>query len=111
MPHVAGDKIASSHTTVTERAALVVKELRKNPRVNKISLGPIDNSSGSGGSQTLLKIIDQRTCVVAAVSGGGSHQDIRIMLKRLERDRAPIKRVLAHAGEQDGWSVSFLDRR
>jgi len=112
MPHIAGDTIADSHTTVIEAAAPLVKQLQRISNVSKIVLGPIKNEGGSGGrSHTRLKIIDEQTCTLLAVSGGGAHQDIRVMLDDLETNREKLREYLTHFAQKRDWKTDTLDRR
>lgn len=111
MPHIAGDKIASSHTTATEAAAPLVKKLVRDPRVNKLSLGPIDNATSPRSGNPRVKIIDEGTAIILAVSGGGSHQDIRVMLTNLKQDRKQVKQLIKQVAQDNNYDTDYLDRR
>jgi hypothetical protein len=47
----------SEHTTLTETAALVVKELKKIPGVKMIAPGEISTSTGSRGGKRYITIV------------------------------------------------------
>lgn len=112
MPHIAGDKIASSHSTVIEAAEGLIRQLTRVSEVSKVVLGPIENEGNSGGrNNTRVKIIDEDTCVLLAISGSGAHQDIRVMLENLKRDRNILKKFIQKYANKRDWQVDSLDRR
>ncbi|PSO45952.1 MAG: hypothetical protein BRC25_00195, partial [Parcubacteria group bacterium SW_6_46_9] len=72
----------------------------------------IESSCGvSGSGPNRLKIIDQEGCVLLAVSGSSSHQQLRVYLKDIERHRESVKKQLRNFAEGNGFQVDFLDRR
>jgi len=112
MPSVSGAKISDNHTTVVEDAGPLVNFLHKDPRVRKIVPGKIESSCGvSGSGPNRLKIVDQEGCVLLAVSGSSSHQQLRVYLKDIERHRELVKKKLRDFAEENKFQVDFLDRR
>lgn len=111
MPHIAGDKIAGDHTTIIESAEPLVTGLQQDPRVNTISLGPIDNTTGGHTGKPRVKIIDEQTAIIMSVSGSGSHQIVRVFLHALSKDREEVKSYIKKLADNHGYGVTFLDRR
>jgi hypothetical protein len=112
MPNVSGAKISDNHTTVIEDAGDLVNFLHKDPRVRKIVPGKIKSSCGvSGSGPNRMKIIDQEGCLLLAVSGSSSHQQLRVYLKDTESKREPVKKQLRDFAEGNKFQVDFLDRR
>lgn len=112
MPHASGDKISDSHTTVISAGQAIVEHAHRDPRIKKIVLGRIDNSAGTaGGNQHRLKIIHERTDILLAITGSGSHQEIRVYLDDLSADRFGVASALIRYAEDNGFTVTTLDRR
>jgi hypothetical protein len=112
MGHLAGDKISDSHTTVIDAAEPLVKAAHKDPRVKKIVLGRIDNTAGTaGGNKRRVKIIDEKACLLLSVTGSGSHQEVRVYIDTIEKDRKPVRTRLADFASSKNFVVDSLDRR
>jgi hypothetical protein len=112
MSNVSGAKISDNHTTVIEAASGLVTFLHKDPRVRKIVPGKINSECGvSGSGPNRLKIIDQDGCIMLAISGSSSHQEIRVYLKDIETQREAVKENLQSCARDEGFEVDFLDRR
>jgi len=112
MPTISGAKISDNHTTVIDDAAPLVKFLHKDPRVRKIVPGKINSECGvSGGGPNRLKIIDQEGCLLLAISGSSSHQEVRVYLKDIENQRQPVTESLEDFARSEEFQVDFLDRR
>lgn len=112
MSSISGAKISNNHTTVIEDAVPLVAHAQKDPRVRKIVPGKINSECGvSGSGPNRLKVIDQEGCILLAVSGSSSHQEVRIYLKNIEKHRKPVKDTLVEQAEEEGFTVDFLDRR
>jgi len=112
MPNVSGAKISDNHSTIIESAVPLVVCAKKDPRVRTIVPGKINSECGvSGSGPNRLKIIDQDGCILLAISGSSSHQEIRVYLKDIEIKREAVKKNLQSCARDEGFQVDFLDRR
>jgi hypothetical protein len=112
MPSVSGSKISDNHTTIIEDAEPVVTFLHKDPRVRKILPGKINSQCGiSGSGPVRMKIIDQDGCLLLAVSGSSSHQEIRVYLKNINATRGGVKKSLMQQADEWNFKIDTLDRR
>ena len=113
MPHIAGGKITSSHTTVISAAEAIVKQLQKDSCVSKISLGNISSKGASSGSGIKrVKIIDEDYCILIVVSENSANQQLRAYFeKNNEAQREAVRKSLASFARENEYDVSFLDRR
>jgi len=111
MPHLSGDKISDNHTTVISTAEPLVRFAHKDPQVKKIVLGRIDNTTGTaGGNNSRLKIIDEQAGLLLSVTGSGSHQEVRVYIRKIETYRELVKKRLAQFAREQDFAVSLLNR-
>lgn len=72
------------HTTLTETAALVVKELKKIPRVKMIAPGEISTSTGSRGGKRYITVV-YTTAGCELIITGQSVQNVAVHMHQPER--------------------------
>lgn len=74
MPHIAGGKVTSCHTTVTDKAKKVVKLIEPIPLVDKISLKEIKQVNCSD----VVHIVKRRHFILLVVKQGSTLQEINV---------------------------------
>lgn len=88
----------SEHTTLTQTAALVVKELKKIPAVKMIAPGEISTSTGSRGGKRYITIV-YTTAGCELIITGQSVQNVAVHIA----DPKDIYHSLKHAKTLRGF--------
>lgn len=69
-------RVSNSHTTWTEAARLVLKEIRRLPHVAKIQCGYL--SPGVGNGHRRVKLSEETGCLLLRIAGNGAIQEMRV---------------------------------
>jgi hypothetical protein len=92
------------HTTLTETAAQVVKELKKIPGIKMIAPGEISTSTGSRGGKRYITIV-YTTAGCELIISGQSVQNVAVHMSQPER----VKNLLQNT--KTLREFSFKERR
>lgn len=101
--HVGGEKIAPSHTTVTDFSRLVVDFLFRREGITKIMPGVMRNIYGKSSSLWIVKIHDQGSVVLVTVIQNRSVQDIRFYSSTRQDDIVALARWV----RENNWQLRF----
>jgi hypothetical protein len=85
-------KISSPHSTYIEKAESIIKALKKNENVSKISLGIIKPKKSASKSFTAPKISVLENHILIKVSSKLAVQEIRVYGKNLESVAASLSK-------------------
>jgi hypothetical protein len=99
--HRAGKKYTSSHTTVTKGAAVICDIIEPLPEVTKIALGLIKTGLKTNGTFS-LKIKEEPACLVLAIKGAMSVQEVRVYTT----DKPTTKRAIAIRAKSKNFTVT-----
>ena len=84
--HLAGDKYASSHSTIIELAYELLPFLERRATVKKIILGVIESGIGHSGGTRLVKITMEKGQLDLIIRQSRSHQRIRVLTEDPQND-------------------------
>lgn len=87
-------KLSRSHSTYIDRAEPILKKLKKNPNISKISLGIIRIKYPPAKSHGKFKISVNEKYILLNVNSKASNQEIRIYGKDLESIKEYIEASL-----------------
>jgi hypothetical protein len=100
-----GGKLGGDHSTVIEAAWRFLPEVISNDLVVKICPGFISAGKNASG-RNVVKIIDERGCLLLSIRGASAHQEIRIYASDFPKAKLAIARAVRNAD----FHLSFGNR-
>lgn len=104
MPHRNGGKFRGTHTTCSDFAARVADIAVRLTEVKGISLGLLQNGTGSSGGTQKVKFCDMQGFLLLTVRQSSSVQELRVYCSNIQTTRTALARAL----RDQNISISFM---
>lgn len=102
-------KTSGKHTTLTELAYVLVKEVIEDRMIRYINFGILTNTSGSTRGRWRVKILDLRDSTntfLIKTTQNNSFQELYITVEK-DGDLQPVKLLIAKFVRDQGWELRF----